>query len=132
MIALLAALAFQCPDGSPPPCNRPARTAVTALNPSSVAVLYFETVSRDTTDMQLAVGLTEELITRLSQVERLEVKSRYESRRVRGSDEDPRAIGRTLRAAYLVSGSLQQAGSRVRLNVSLVRSATGAQVWGEI
>ena len=129
MLALLAALAFQCPDGSPPPC-RAARGLATA--PNSVAVLYFETPSRDSSDAQLAAGLTEELITRLSQVERLDVKSRYESRRVRGSADDPRAIGRTLHAAYLVSGSLQQAGSRVRLNVTLLRTATGAQVWGDV
>ena len=130
MLPLLAALAFQCPDGSPPPCRTAARTA--AINPSSVAVLYFETPSRDSSDAQLAAGLTEELITRLSQVERLEVKSRYESRRVRGSTEDPREIGRTLHAAYLVSGSIQQSGSRVRLNVALLRTASGAQVWGDV
>ena len=129
MIAVLAALAFQCPDGSPPPCRVP---RVAPVNPSSVAVLYFDNLSHDTADAALAEGLTEELIIRLSQVERLEVKSRYESRRVRGAADDPRAIGRTLRAAYLVSGSLQQAGTRIRLSVSLIRAATGAQVWGDV
>ena len=131
MIAVLAALLFQCPDGSPPPCSR-AGSHAAAVNPSSVAVLYFENHSRDTTEAQLADGLTEELITRLSQVNRLDVKSRYESRRVRGAGEDPRSIGRELHTAYLVSGSLQQAGAKVRINVALLRSSTGAQVWGDI
>jgi len=126
--------AAQCPDGSPPPCAgaRPVRAAAPA--PNSVAVLYFDNLSRDTANAYLADGLTEELIVRLSQVRRLEVKSRFESQRVRGSTAalDPRALGRSLRAAYLVTGSLQQAGQRVRLSVSLVRTGTGAQVWANV
>jgi adenylate cyclase len=95
-------------------------------------VLYFDNLSRDTADAYLADGLTEELIIRLSQVQRLEVKSRFESQRVRGRAGEPRSLGRALRAAYLVTGSLQQSGQTVRLRVALVRAASGAQVWGEV
>ena len=120
----------QCPDGTPPPCAVQRRAAPA---PSSVAVLYFDNVSRDTANVFLADGLTEELITRLSQVRRLEVKSRFESLRYRGQRvTDPRAIGRAVGAAYLVTGSLQQAGQRVRVNVALVRSQSGTQVWGDV
>jgi len=100
---------------------------------NSVAVLYFDNRSRDTTDTFLADGLTDELITRLSQVRRLEVKSRFESQRLRNDrSADPRSLGRAVGAAYLVTGSLQQVGQRVRVNVALVRSQNGAQVWGEV
>jgi serine/threonine-protein kinase len=134
MSLLLAAmvagpLAAQCPDGTPPPC-RVARAAPPA---NSVAVLYFDNLSRDTANAYLADGLTEELIVRLSQVRRLDVKSRFESLRQRGRPvPDPRAIGRAMGAAYLVTGSLQQAGQRVRLSVSLVRTSNGSQAWGSI
>ena len=122
----------QCPDGTPPPCAvRPYHAP--APPPNSVAVLYFDNLSRDTSDAYLADGLTEELIIRLSQVARLRVSSRFESLRVRGHDpSDPRALGRALGAAYLVTGSLQQAGRRVRLGVSLVRASSGATVWGDV
>jgi len=122
----------QCPDGSPPPCARAAaRPAVPPSN--SVAVLYFDNLARDSADTFLADGLTDELITRLGQVRRLDVRSRFESQRVRGQrSADPRVLGRTLRAEYLVTGSLQQAGQRVRVNVGLVRAQTGAQVWGDV
>ncbi len=124
-------LLAQCPDGSPPPCGRAA--AVAAPGANSVAVLYFDNHSRDTANAYLADGLTEELIVRLGNVRRLEVKSRFESQRVRGgAARDPRALGRAMRAAFLVTGSLQQAGQRVRLSVSLVRTASGAQVWGNV
>jgi TolB-like protein len=127
-------LSAQCPDGTPPPCARPAaRTAAPAAPAAtSVAVLYFDNLSRDTAYAYVADGLTEELIVRLGQVRRLDVKSRFEAQRVRGAAPDPRTMGRTLRAAYLVTGTLQMAGQRVRLSVSLVRTSNGAQVWGNV
>ncbi|MGA2383716.1 MAG: hypothetical protein ABSG61_09815 [Gemmatimonadales bacterium] len=120
----------QCPDGTPPPCAAQRRPAPA---PNSVAVLYFDNLSRDTSDVFLADGLTEELIIRLSQVRRLEVKSRFESLRFRGQRvNDPRAIGRELHASFLVTGSIQQAGQRVRLRVALVRTRDGTQQWGDV
>ena len=122
------ALRAPCPDGTPPPCHH-----VPAPAAHSVAVLYFDNLSRDTSDMYLADGLAEELIVRLSQVRRLEVKSRFESQRVRGHTAgDPRALGRSMRSAYLVTGTMQQAGQQVRLRVSLVRTSDGANVWGDV
>jgi hypothetical protein len=67
-------LSAQCPDGSPPPCRSDARRA--ALTSNSVAVLYFENPSRDTTDVYLADGLTEDVTAKLGQVGRLAVTSR--------------------------------------------------------
>jgi TolB-like protein len=121
----------QCPDGTPPPCARAVR--VVAPPPNSVAVLYFDNLSRDTADAFLADGLTEEIIIRLGQVPRLAVKSRFEVQRFRGRALlDPATIGRSLGAAYLVTGSVQRAGDRVRMRVELFRSATRAQVWGDV
>jgi TolB-like protein/tetratricopeptide (TPR) repeat protein len=120
----------QCSDGSPPPCTRPLR----APPANSVAVLYFDNLSRDTADAFLADGLTEEVIIRLGQVPRLQVKSRFEVQRFRGraTVQDPPTLGRSLNAVYLVTGSVQRAGDRVRLRVALVRSATRAQLWGDV
>ena len=127
---LSVSLSAQCPDGAPPPCGARAPRGPSA---NSVAVLYFDNLSRDTANAYLADGLTEELIVRLSQVQRLDVKSRFESRRQKGrAIQDPRALGRSMSAAYLVTGSLQQAGQRVRLSVSLVRTSNGAQAWGNV
>ena len=126
-------LKSQCPDGTPPPCAvRPYHAPSPA--PSSVAVLYFDNLSRDTADEFLADGLTEEIIIRLGQVPRLDVKSRFEVERLRGHAvaQDPAALGRALRAAYLVTGSVQRAGDRVHLRYELVRAATRTQVVGDV
>jgi TolB-like protein/tetratricopeptide (TPR) repeat protein len=118
----------QCPDGTPAPCAGPAR----APSANSIAVLYFDNLSRDTADAFLAQGLTEELISRLGQVPRLTVKSRYAVRRYRGeTDVDPAVIGRTLSVAYLVTGSVQRSGDRLRVRCELARATTGNQVWGQ-
>src|SRR2546427_9714800 len=76
----------QCPDGSSPPCRVAARTAAPASN--SVAVLYFDNLSRDTAGAYLADGLTDEIITPLGQEERLTVKSGSAVRRLRGVAPD--------------------------------------------
>ena len=81
--------AAQCPDGSPPPCRAAQRGASTAPAPNSVAVLYFDNLSRDTADAYLAEGLTEELIAQLGRVERLVVQSRNAVRRYRAAELDP-------------------------------------------
>ena len=130
MIAALAVLLLQCPDGSPPPCA--ARASRAAAAPTSVAVLYFDNLSRDTSDAYVADGLTEELITRLGQIERLQVKSRTAVQRYRGRQvEDPAVLGRTLGVAHLVSGSVRRGGGRLRVTVEMTRAATGVRVWGE-
>ncbi len=123
-------LAAQCPDGSPAPCSRVVSHAPAR---NSVAVLYLDNLSRDTADAYLADGLTEEIIIRLGQIHRIEVKSRFEVQRFRGrSALDPQVLGRSLNAAYLMTGSVQRAGARVRLRVALVRASTRAQVWGDV
>ena len=123
-------LLAQCPDGTPPPCGRAAPR--TTIQPTSVAVLYFDNASRDTADAYLADGLTEEIISRLSEVGRLQVKSRYQVRRYRtdvtGNAAD---IGRQLAVARIVTGSVRRAGNRLRVTAEMVRSTTGDVVWSE-
>ena len=122
----------QCPDGTPPPCGRPASARVAAPLPLSVAVLTFENISRDTSAEYLAEGLADQVATRLGGVARLTVISRSSVRRLREPDQlSIPQIGRALNAAYLVSGSIRAAGGRIRVNVEAVRVASGEAVWSE-
>ena len=128
LIVMAAPLRAQCPDGTPAPCRAPARPPAA----NTVAVLYFDNLSRDTSDAYLAEGLTEELITRLGDIPRLTVKSRYAVRRYREEkDVDPAAIGRALAVTYLVTGSVQRAGDALRVRCELARATTGNRVWGQ-
>jgi len=127
---LLLAFAFQCPDGAPPPCS--ATRAPRAASPNSVAVLYFDNLSRDTAFAYLADGVTEELITSLRRVGRLSVPSRNESARLRqGPAQAPSATARQLGVRYLLSGSVQPTAGRLRVNAELLDATTGRVVWGD-
>src|SRR3989475_7921870 len=119
----------QCPDGSAPPCRS---AAGKAPSPPSVAVLYFDNASPDSTDDYLAEGLTEAVIAQLGEVGRISVKSRSAVRRFRGRNvPDLPTIGRTLGVAYLVTGSVQRADRALRVTIELAHTATGTRVWGD-
>lgn len=97
-----------------------------------MAVLYLDNLSRDTADAYIAEGLTDAIITRLGQVERLTVKSRNAVVRFRGGQvTDPAAVGRALRVANLVNGAVRRSGNRLRITVELTRAATGVRLWGD-
>jgi len=121
----------QCPDGTPPPCGaRPARVAA-APAANTVAVMYLDNATRDTSDAYLADGLTEEITTKLGQLGRLAVTSHSTMRRYRDATPEPTVLGRALRVAQLVSGSVRRSGHRIRVSVELVRAKDGVQLWAD-
>lgn len=125
---MAARLSAQCPNGSPPPCGRPA-VAPPAAN--SVAVLYFE--ARDTADAYLADGLTEDLTSLLGSVASVQVKSPGVVRRAqKASPGNAPAIARALSVRYLVDGSVRRVGTRVRVSTRLLNGATAVAAWGDV
>ena len=122
--------AAQCPDGTPPPCAaRTVHLAAPASN--SVAVLYFAT--RDSTDLYLAEGLTEDIATGLGRLApRVEVKAPSSVRRAqRVSPGDLRSIGRALGVRYLVDGGLRRTPAGYRVSIRLVNTQTELTAWGQ-
>jgi TolB-like protein/Flp pilus assembly protein TadD len=132
-VGVVGPAAAQCPDGSAPPCRAPTARHAPAPAPNSLAVLYFDNLSPDTADAYLADGLTDELIARLGQIERLSVTSRHAVQRYRGgAAPDPDVVGRELRVTYVVSGSVRRFAGNLRVTVELVRATTRVRVWGEL
>lgn len=119
--------AFQCPDGSPPPCPGIASGA----RAGSVAVLYF--AARDSADAYLADGLTEDLTTLLARQRALVVKPTSSVRLAqrRQPAAAARSLGQQLNVRWVVHGSLRRAGERVRLNVELIETGADRSVWGQ-
>ena len=127
-LCLATTLRAQCPDGTPPPCAGAAALARPA--PNSIAVLTFENTTHDTSAQYLAEGLADQISSRLGGVARLTMISRTAVRRLRNPEQvSVQQLGRSLNAAYLVSGFIRVAGGRVRVNVEAVRAATGEAVW---
>ena len=94
--------------------------AAGGLDPATVGVLYFDDQSRDSSLRYVADGLTDGLISTLSQVQGLSVISRTGVEQFRGTTLGLDSIARTLRSGTLVRGSVEPAGSDLRVNVSLV------------
>jgi TolB-like protein len=95
-----------------------------------VAVLYFENLSRDTSDQYLADGITEEITTSLGRVGRLTVVSPAAVRRAqRAGDDDPVRLARALGVRHLVEGSVRRAGPQARITVRLLGADARTTVW---
>jgi TolB-like protein/DNA-binding winged helix-turn-helix (wHTH) protein/Tfp pilus assembly protein PilF len=103
--------------------------APSALPAHTVAVLPFENLSAEPSDGFLATGIAESVLHRLASVKSLSVIARTSSFTFRGRDVDVRDIGRQLNARYLVEGSVQRAGNRLRVTAQLLDASSGSDVW---
>ncbi len=97
-----------------------------------IAVLPFADVSDGKTSASsLASGLHDDLLVNLSKISALKVISRNSVMQYRGMQPDVREIGRALGVDAVLEGSVRREGERVRINVQLIQSADGAQLWAE-
>ena len=97
----------------------------------SLAVLPFENLSPDPANEYFSDGMTEELISKLSRVQRLQVTARTSVARFKGTDKDIREIGEELGVRYVLEGSVRKAGDRVVITARLIDASTGFQVWSD-
>jgi TolB-like protein len=103
----------------------------TELDPLTVAVLPFENLSGAVAAEPFALGLHDDLLTELSRASALTVISRTSVKGYRGSSKTLPEIARELGAGTIVEGGVQQAGSRVRLNVQLIDARTDRHIWAD-
>ena len=97
----------------------------------SIAVLPFVNLSPDPQNEYFADGVTEEIITVLSQVKGLRVAARNSSFAFKGAASDLAAVAARLNVGTLLTGSVRAAGGRLRIAVQLVDAANGFQLWSE-
>ncbi|HEY4284407.1 MAG TPA: protein kinase [Chthoniobacterales bacterium] len=97
----------------------------------SIAVLPFDSLDNRGDDSYLVNGVQDNILTDLAKVSQLRVISRSGVERYRGARVDPRLIGRDLNVAYVLEGSVQKSGDRIRINVRLVDTRTNTQTWSE-
>jgi serine/threonine-protein kinase len=99
--------------------------------PASAAVLPFVDLSPGKDQEYFSDGLTEELITMLSQVEGLRVAAPTSSFRFKGRNADVREVGRMLDVGAVLDGSVRKSGNRLRITAQLVNAADGYQLWSQ-
>ena len=97
----------------------------------SVAVLPFHNLSADPENDYFSDGMTEEIISKLSRIEGLEVASRSSVAPFTDRARDVQQIGSDLGVRYLLDGSVRRAADQVRVSAQLVDGETGRNVWSE-
>jgi adenylate cyclase len=99
------------------------------VDPRSVAVLPFDSLSPGGSDEWFALGMAEELLNVLARVEGLRVSSRTSSFAFQGSTLGTREIARRLGVAHVVDGSVHRVGDRIRIGARLTEAATDTLLW---
>jgi serine/threonine protein kinase/Tfp pilus assembly protein PilF len=106
-----------------------ARSTETAIE--SIAVMPFVNESGNADVEYLSDGMTETLITSLSQVPNLNVKARSSVFRYKGKETDPKTIGKELNVQAILNGRVAQHGDQLTLNLELVDVQTENVIWSE-
>lgn len=97
----------------------------------SIAVLPFDSIGEDPQWQRLADGVTEDIITDLSHSKDLVVIARNSTEVYKGKPVDIRQVGRDLGIKYVLEGSIQSMGGRIRVTAQLIEAASGSHVWSE-
>jgi len=99
--------------------------------PPSIAVLPFVDMSPGHDQEYFSDGVAQEILNALAQVPGLHVVARSSSFAFKGKSEDLRTVGQKLEVASILEGSVQKAGSRLRVTAQLVNVADGYQLWSQ-
>ncbi len=109
----------------------PVATLPMAIPDKSIAVLPLIDESGEKDQQYFSDGLSEDLITALSQFAGLKVIGRNSSFQFRDSKLPSAALGQALGVAHLLEGSVRRAGDVVRVSATVVKAADGSTLWSQ-
>src|SRR5262249_15826978 len=95
----------------------------------SVAVLPFENLSDDKSNAYFAVGIQDEILTKLASFADLKVISRTSTTKYKSKPEDLKTVGQQLGVGTILEGSVQRAANKVPVNVQLIDARTDTHLW---
>lgn len=98
-------------------------------DPNRVAILPLVNMTSDPNDEYFADGMTEEMISTLSNVSGLTVISRTSTMQYKGAKKNLVDIGRELGAGTLLEGSVRKAGNRVRITIQALDAREDKHIW---
>jgi TolB-like protein len=97
----------------------------------SIVVLPFANIGGDSEQEYFVDGVTESLTTDLSRISGAFVIARNTAFMFKGKAVDVKKLGRELNVRYVLEGSVQRGGNRLRVNVQLIDAETGNHLWAE-
>jgi len=109
----------------------PKKMALPLPDKPSIAVLPFMNMSSDKEQEYLSDGITENIITGLSKIPRLFVIARNSTFIYKGKGVKVQQVAEELGVRYVLEGSVQRSGNRVRVTAQLIDALTGNHLWAE-
>ncbi len=97
----------------------------------TIAILPFINLSTEPEQEYFSDGITEEIISSLSRVSGLKVAGRTSSFQFKGQNPDIMEVRQRLAVANVLEGSIRKSGNRFRINVQLINTESGFQLWSE-
>jgi TolB-like protein len=91
----------------------------------------FPTSPQPATNAYFADGLTDEIITDLSQIQNLRVISRNSSMQLKGLNRDLKSIAQELKIQYVLEGTVRTAGESLRVTAQLIDALTDEHLWAD-
>lgn len=113
------------------PQAEPSVESASPISANRMAVLPFTNISPDPNDSYFADGLTEELISELSEMRGVRVIARTSVERYKAAPKNARQIGAELNVSHLLEGSVRKAGNRIRITAHLVDTQSQEEVWSD-
>ncbi len=107
------------------------KTALPLPDKPSIAVLPFENMTGDPKQEYFTDGFTEQIITTLSKISSLFVIARNSSFTYKGKPVKVQKVGKELGIRYVLEGSIQKSGDRVRINAQLIDAISDQHLWAE-
>ncbi len=117
------------PESQPDPSPMRRSHALALPDKPSIVVLPFDNMSAEPGQDYLADGIVEAITATLSCIRSFFVIARSSAFTYKGRATNVREIGRELGVEYLLEGSVQKAGNRLRITVQLIETEGGAHVW---
>lgn len=97
----------------------------------SIAVLPFDDLGGDTQNLRLGEALAETIISSLSKIPQVFVIARLSTFAYKGRPIKMQTVSQELGVRYVLEGSVQQSGAKVRITAQLVDATTGYHLWSE-
>jgi adenylate cyclase len=97
----------------------------------SIAVLPFVNKSGDPNQDYFSDGITETIITALTQIQNMFVIARSSTNTYKGKDVEIKQVAEELGVRYVLEGSVQKTEDRVRISSQLIDAITGKYLWAE-
>lgn len=129
LLGFVAVNAFRGAGATDPGIEPETVLSASILDPNKLAVLPFRNLAGDESDERFSLGVHDDILTRLQRIRTLKVMTRNSVLEFRDTDLGTIEIANQLGAAFLLTGSVQRAGDRLRINVHLADARDDETVW---